>query len=84
MIVCCEEHDPAGGRKAATASTEQRAGGAPVPVIPFADLIADLPGPGVLPEVAVEPDDDATIFYTSGTTGRPKGAIGTQIGRAHV
>ena len=30
-----------------------------------------------LPDVAIEPDDDATIFYTSGTTGRPKGALGT-------
>ena len=30
-----------------------------------------------LPEVAIEPDDDATIFYTSGTTGSPKGALGT-------
>ena len=30
-----------------------------------------------LPEVAIEPDDDATIFYTSGTTGNPKGALGT-------
>ncbi len=30
-----------------------------------------------LPEVNVEPDDDATIFYTSGTTGKPKGALGT-------
>ena len=25
----------------------------------------------------IDPDDDATIFYTSGTTGRPKGAVGT-------
>jgi long-chain acyl-CoA synthetase len=31
----------------------------------------------VAPEVEVDPDDDATIFYTSGTTGRPKGAVGT-------
>ncbi|HEY8571074.1 class I adenylate-forming enzyme family protein [Phenylobacterium sp.] len=31
-----------------------------------------------LPDVAIAPDDDATIFYTSGTTGKPKGALGTQ------
>ncbi len=29
------------------------------------------------PDVAIEPEDDATIFYTSGTTGKPKGALGT-------
>jgi acyl-CoA synthetase (AMP-forming)/AMP-acid ligase II len=29
------------------------------------------------PEVALDPEDDATIFYTSGTTGKPKGALGT-------
>ncbi|MFL6054430.1 MAG: class I adenylate-forming enzyme family protein, partial [Actinoallomurus sp.] len=31
-----------------------------------------------LPDVEIGPEDDATIFYTSGTTGRPKGALGTQ------
>jgi long-chain acyl-CoA synthetase len=30
-----------------------------------------------LPDVELLPDDDATIFYTSGTTGKPKGALGT-------
>jgi long-chain acyl-CoA synthetase len=30
-----------------------------------------------LPDVAIDPDDDAFIFYTSGTTGNPKGALGT-------
>ena len=30
-----------------------------------------------LPAVAIAPEDDATIFYTSGTTGKPKGALGT-------
>lgn len=29
------------------------------------------------PDRNIEPDDDATILYTSGTTGRPKGALGT-------
>ena len=33
-----------------------------------------------LPAVDIHPDDDATIFYTSGTTGKPKGALGTNRG----
>lgn len=37
---------------------------------------ADLPEPPA-PDVAIDADDDATIFYTSGTTGKPKGALGT-------
>ena len=30
-----------------------------------------------LPEVTIDPDMDATILYTSGTTGSPKGAVST-------
>ena len=37
---------------------------------------ADLPDVD-RPRVEIGADDDATIFYTSGTTGNPKGALGT-------
>ena len=36
----------------------------------------DLPDTSI-PDVAIAPDDPATIFYTSGTTGQPKGALGS-------
>ncbi|MET9349088.1 class I adenylate-forming enzyme family protein [Streptomyces termitum] len=34
------------------------------------------------PDVDVLPEHDATIFYTSGTTGRPKGAVATHLAQA--
>ncbi len=41
------------------------------------DVLASAPADAPPPDAAIEPDDDATIFYTSGTTGTPKGAVGT-------
>jgi long-chain acyl-CoA synthetase len=46
------------------------------PLRDLADVFAGAPR-AELPEVGVEPEDYATIFYTSGTTGNPKGALGT-------
>ena len=41
------------------------------------DAIVGNPSAPALPDVDIHPDDDATIMYTSGTTGRPKGATAT-------
>ena len=47
-----------------------------VRIMDFADLLGEV-GADAPPDVAIDPDDDATMFYTSGTTGHPKGAVGT-------
>ena len=45
--------------------------------------VMEMSDPGSLPDVSIDPDDDATIFYTSGTTGFPKGAQLTNRGSVH-
>jgi len=43
----------------------------------YREFLGDVSPHAELPDIAVSPDDDATIFYTAGTTARPKGAVGT-------
>jgi long-chain acyl-CoA synthetase len=43
----------------------------------FEEVMAAAPAEPKLPELTLLPEDDATLFYTSGTTGKPKGALGT-------
>ncbi|HSL57007.1 MAG TPA: class I adenylate-forming enzyme family protein [Acidimicrobiales bacterium] len=47
------------------------------------DVVRPDEAPAGLPPAEIDPDDDATIFYTSGTTGFPKGAQLTHRGSVH-
>lgn len=58
------------------------AGPLDIPARPLESVIGRPEHYGALPSrdllaIEIAPDDDATIFYTSGTTGKPKGALGT-------
>jgi len=48
----------------------------PEGVLNLDEAVAQLEG-ATMPDAEIAPDDDMTILYTSGTTGRPKGAVST-------
>jgi long-chain acyl-CoA synthetase len=52
----------------------------PADSVRWSDVVRPAEAPAELPAADIDPDDDATIFYTSGTTGFPKGAQLTHRG----
>ena len=52
----------------------------PGDTVRWSDVVDRAAAPEGLPDAEIDPDDDATIFYTSGTTGFPKGAQLTHRG----
>jgi steroid-24-oyl-CoA synthetase len=74
-VIVADEHRTE--TSAPLAVREPGPGAAPVPEWPFPLAVGDVDGSAQPPDVTIDPEDDATIFYTSGTTGRPKGAVGT-------
>ena len=58
-------------------------GDLPSGVVRWSDVIDPTTAPAGLPAADIDPDDDACIFYTSGTTGFPKGAQLTHRGSIH-
>ena len=59
------------------------AGDLPADTRRWDDVVRPADAPATFPAADIDPDDDATIFYTSGTTGFPKGAQITHRGSVH-
>lgn len=55
----------------------------PTGAVRWDEVIVPDAAPEGLPVAEIDPDDDAIIFYTSGTTGFPKGAQLTHRGSVH-
>jgi long-chain acyl-CoA synthetase len=73
-LIVTDEHRTATGAPTIRYASQ---GSAPVNEWPFALALGEADANALPPDVTIDSDDDATIFYTSGTTGRPKGAVGT-------
>jgi long-chain acyl-CoA synthetase len=74
-VIVADEHRTA--PSAPLSVYEPPGGSAPVPEWPFPLAVGAVDETAAPPDLTIDPEDDATIFYTSGTTGRPKGAVGT-------
>ncbi len=69
-IVIVISEDPT--RRATLGASHDR-----VRIVDFDDFVGSVDPDATPPDIVIEPEDDATMFYTSGTTGHPKGAVGT-------
>jgi long-chain acyl-CoA synthetase len=81
-LIVTDEHrvtdeDRSAGQSLPATGHAPAGGVAPASEWPFSLVLGPVDAHASPPDVSLQPEDDATIFYTSGTTGRPKGAVGT-------